>query len=378
MQIDSLERAEREISTSYTSPSDPALLAKVTAKRAVFDTALAQIQSVKDSAATENAPLWTSWSATFAGRPALDLTKEDTSKEEEQVRIMLRNMHQQVTGLMAELDKRLAKADDLIAAATTAGGQQKADLQTDAAKALLGDGFRIIPRFTISDEQGDEWQNAFDARANLLTHLAPAHDFPVDDWLHGVARVRAKLHNLENVIMLAGAFGIVEPELAPVQFPFRPAEPWLALEFPPGWDMTNAGDHVLYTASYFNNTFDKTAAEFGGLLLDEWTEVVPGTKETAGLAFNYDRPSHEPPQTMLLVSPAGTGSQWNWEDLRAAIPETFELAKKRAVEPRDIGPTPLARLLPATLMAFTTSAISISSELRAADVVFATRVEDNG
>ncbi|HXI22728.1 MAG TPA: hypothetical protein VNG71_02555 [Pyrinomonadaceae bacterium] len=377
MQIDSLERAEREVSTSFTSLSDPALLAIVTAKRDVFATALAEIQAVHDSAAVAIDPLWTSWSATFAGRPALDLAKEDTSKEEEQVRNMLKNMHQQVTGMLAELNKRIEKSDEKIAEAATAGGRQKAELLTEAAKALLGEAVRIIPRFTISEEQGDEWQNAFDARLNLLTHLAPAHDFPVDDWLHGVARVRAKLHKLENVILLADAFGTTEPTLAPVQFPFRAAEPWLAMEFPPGWDMSTVDDHLLYTGSYFNNAFDKTAAEFGGLLIDEWTEVVPATKETAGLAFNYDRPSHEPPQTMLLVSPAGLGTQWNWEDLRAAIPETFELAKKRAVEPRDISRTPLARLLPATLMAFTTNAISISSELRVADVALASPMEDD-
>jgi hypothetical protein len=378
MQIDSLERAEREISTSFTSLSDPALLAKVTAKRGVFATALAQIQAVHDSAAVAIAPLWTSWSATFPGRPALDLTKDDTSQEEKQIRSMLKNMHQQATGLMAELDKRLGKATDLIAEAAPAGGRHKAELLTDAAKALLGEALRIVPRFTISAEQGDEWQNAFDVRSNLLTHLAPAHDFPVDDWLHGVARVRAKLHNLENVILAANAFETTEPELAALQFPFRSDEPWLAMEFPDGWDMTRVDDHLLYTASYVNNTFDKTETEFGGLLVDEWTEVIPATKETAGLAFNYDRPSHEPPQTMLLVSPAGLGDKWNWEDLRAAIPETFELAKKRAVEPRDIRATPLARLLPTTLMAFTSSAISISSELRLADVAFATMVEDDG
>jgi hypothetical protein len=380
MKIEALEKAEREISTTYTSPlptTPGPLLAILGAKRTAFTTARAQIEAVSNSAAVSIEPLWTSWSATFAVRPALDLTVEDTTSEEERVRVMLRDMYQQVTAMITELDKRLTKSDDLVARAGSSGGQQRTELLADAAKALLGDGFRIVPRFTLSAEQGDEWQNAFDARANLLTHLNSAHDFPVDDWLHGLARVRTKLHDLENVILLAGAFETTEPVLAPVQFPFRPAEPWLAMELPAGWDMTTAGDHLLYTASYPGNAFDKTAAEFGGLLLDEWTEVLPGTKETAGLAFNYDRPSHEPPQTMLLVTPASAGRQWQWEDLRAAVPETFELAKRRAVEPRDISRTPLARLLPATLMAFTTSAISISSQLRVADVAFSIKAEDN-
>lgn len=379
MKIEALEKAEREISTSYSPiPTTPGpLLAIVNGKRTAFTAAQAQVLAVNNSAATTIDALWTAWSATFPGRPPIDLTVKDTKQEEERVRLMVRDMHKQVVGLHAEVVKRLQKYDALDTEANTALGKRKIELQTDAAKALLGDGFRIVPRFTISPEQGDEWQNSFDARSNLLTHLSPAHDFPVDDWLHGIARVRPKLHELENVIMLTEAFTSTTPELNPVQFPFRASEPWLAMELPPAFDVHTAGDHLLYTASYVANTFDKTAPAFAGLLLDEWTEVIPSTKETAGLAFNYDRPSNEPPQTMLLVTPAGSEDQWNWEDLRAAIPETFALARKRAVEPRDIAKTPLARLLPATLMAFTTNAISISSYLRIADLV-ATQVEDDG
>jgi hypothetical protein len=380
MKIEALEKAEREISTAYTSPIPTVpgpLLAIVNAKRGTFAAAQLQVQGVAISAATTIDALWTAWSATFPGRPALDVTVADTKQEEERVRLMIRDMHRQVVGLHAEVVKRLEKADDSVAQASTAMGKRKIELQTDAAKQLLGDSFRIVPRFTISPEQGDEWQNSFDARGNLLTHLSPAHDFPVDDWLHGIARVRPKLHELENIILLTEAFTTTTPELVPLQFPFRSAEPWLAMELPPAFDINTAGDHLLYTASYVNNTFDKTASSFAGLLLDEWTEVIPATKETAGLAFNYDRPSTEPPQTLLLVTPAGTGPQWNWEDLRSAIPETFALARKRAVEPRQIAGTPLARLLPATLMAFTTNAISISSYLRIADIV-ATQVEDDG
>ena len=200
----------------------------------------------------------------------------------------------------------------------------------------------------------------------------------MDDWLYGVARVRPRMQALETVVQLAGAFGTTEPALEPVQFPHRPGDPWLALELPAGFDLRGAANRLLYTASYPGGGFDKTAPAFGGLLLDEWTEVVPGTRETAGLAFHYDRPSHEPPQTMLLVTPASAGALWNWEDLRAAIPETFALAKTRAVEPRDLARTSLARLLPATLMAFTTHAISISSELRVADVAAYAAVRDHG
>jgi hypothetical protein len=367
MRINALVQAEREISTAYADPipGTPApLITVVTGKRLAFTTAMSQVDAVRVSNATTLDALWDAWSATFAGRPALDLTVDDLKVEEQKLRQLAADMQRLVTSLVTEVGKRLQKATRFNSDAAAAGGARKAELLGETMKALLGDGFRVIPRFALSPEQADEWQLAFDGRAAQLAHLAGAHDFPVDDWMYGTARVRTKMHDLENVIQLAGAFGTAEPVLAPVQFPFDAAEPWLAMELPPGFDTRLTTDHVLYTASYPNGAFDKTAATFGGLLLDEWTEVIPNTRETASLAFNYDRPSHEPPQSLLLVTPATNGEQWNWEDLRAAIPETFDLAKKRAVEPRNLANTSLARLLPATLMAFTTNAISISSHLR--------------
>lgn len=374
MKLDALERAEREVSTAYTDPipATPALyLPIVSGKRGAFATALTAVQAVSASAAADIQTLWNAWSATFPGRAAIDLTVETTAAEEESLRNLLNTMQALTSSLITELDQRITKADQLIADASAAAGEAQTQLLMDAVKALLGDGVRIIPRFTLSADQGDEWQNAFDGRATLLAHLLPARDFPVDDWMYGIARVRQKMHDWENVVLLTEAFNTTAPSLMPVQFPFNSAEPWLAMEVPAAFDLNKAGEHLLYTAAYEGGVFNKNAPRIGGLMIDEWTEVIPADKETAGLAFHFDRPNNEPPQCMLLVTPASAGSRWTWEDLKLSVPETFEMAKKRAVEPRDISDSPLSRLLPATLMAFTTHAMSISSGLRVADVAVA-------
>ncbi len=375
LRVPALVRAEQAVSTSYTvPPPDVAtFLPIVNAKRAAFIAVKSQVDAVETSAATAIRPLWTAWSATFAPRRLHDIAVIDTSSEESQLRVLLADMHQQLAGLVRELDKRLKTADDAITAAGAAAPEQRAQLLVDAASALFGEGFRVLPRFTLAAAQADEWQNAYDGRASLLTHTGTSHDFPVDDWLYGVARVRAKMHDLEKVIQITGAFDLSEPALDPIQLPFVAGDPWLAAELPPTFDITTAGEHLLYTAIYTPGGFDKTASAHGGLMLDEWTEVIPGTAETAGLAFHYDRPNSEPPHAMLLVTPASASEMWQWSDVERAVPETFALARTRAAEPRDISPTPLARLLPATLMAFTSSGISIASQLHAADVMFAAR-----
>ncbi len=375
LRVPALQRAEQAVSTSYTVPPPPdaaTFLPIVLTKRTAFETVKTQIDAVETSAAVAIAPLWTAWSATFVPRRQHDITVIDSSAEEQGLRVLVTDMHQQISGLVRELEKRLSTADGLITAAAASAPERRAQQLGEAVSALLGDGFRILPRFTLAAAQADEWQNAYDARASLLTHATGLHDFPVDDWLYGAARVRAKMHDLEKVIQVTEAFGLTAPVLDPIQLPFKTGEPWLAMELPPAFDVTLAGEHLLYSAIYTAAGFDKTASAHGGLMLDEWTEIVPGTGETAGLAFHYDRPNSEPPHAMLLVTPASTGESWQWPDLAQAIPETFALARTRAAEPGDVAATPLARLLPATLMAFTSSGISIGSQLHIADVMFAT------
>ena len=66
---------------------------------------------------------------------------------------------------------------------------------------------------------------------------------------------------------------------------------------------------------------------------------------------------------MLLVAPPKRTGAWNWDDLVAALHETLDLARSRAVEPTQIDGTAYAQLLPATVMTATASPITISTDL---------------
>jgi len=237
------------------------------------------------------------------------------------------------------------------------------------AKAVLGPDFLLIPEFTLNADQGTEWENAFNASGTLLDYLTGTLgvDFPVDEWLYGAARVREKLHHWERVVMLAEGYGTAAPALTPIQLPFRSGDRWLALEFPPDTPLDE--DRLLYTAHY-TVPFNRSAPQCG-LLVDEWTEVIPGTEETTGIAFHYDRPNAEPPQAMLLVTPPQFAGSWQWQDLVDALHETLAMAKKRAVEPAQVDATPFARFLPATVMAVTLRGLSIAANLAVNNQVYA-------
>jgi hypothetical protein len=230
----------------------------------------------------------------------------------------------------------------------------------------------MVPEFSLGATRAPELQQALIAGSSgaITAHLMTDHAFPVDDWISGVARVRDKVRDWERIVLLAGAVGRFEPTMIPAQLPYRADDHWLALEYPD--DYVIDGDRLLYTAHHAG--LPSAVGSLCGLLLDEWTEVIPATSDTTGLAFNYDSPDSEPPQAMLLVTPPRFRGAWQWDDVVAALHETLELAKTRAVEPAHLDDTAYAQFLPATVTAATARGISIATNYaRNNDVVFEER-----
>ena len=173
-------------------------------------------------------------------------------------------------------------------------------------------------------------------------------------------RVREKMRHWENALFLGEGFpGAQPPELTPLQLPYSAEDRWLALEFPAKYKIDS--DRLLYNA-HLPPTFN-SAQPISGLLVDEWTEVVPGLEETTGVAFHFDRPNTEPPQAWLLALPTTMTGTWSWDDLLGAVLDTLDSAKMRALEPVHIDSTAYSAFLPATVSAYTFPEISISNNL---------------
>jgi hypothetical protein len=277
--------------------------------------------------------------------------------------------------LLADIAGRLAAADAALAEYDQAlTGPDKVTAGLDALKALLGEDVLAVPEFTASEQLASDLHKARNASDDLVEHLSDhfGHDFPVDDWLHGVARVREMPRLWERVTLLADALrdrgGLLgdqddrhELKLEPVQLPFTPNDHWLGLEFATGTQITE--DRLLYTAHYTDNDPPSSQPQRCGLLMDEWTEVIPNQRDTTGIALDLDRPDSEPPQAMLLVVPPVRTGAWKVDDVVAAVNETYDLARLRAVEPQHLDTTAYAQLLPATVLSAPAQPITIGTDL---------------
>jgi hypothetical protein len=304
----------------------------------------------------------------LAALPNFDDAPFDMKNEYELVLVFARDMQARAKALGEDIEKRLgAVADLLTTAGAAATASEKVGALLAAGKNMFGDDFRIVPEFTLAPAQSAEWQNSYDDRAQLLSYQTGtlAEDFPVDNWLYGVARVRDKIGQVEKAVLFAESLASKTLALEPVQLPYRSKDSWLALEFPQKTaddkPFVINEDKLLYTAIYAV-PFDSTNNQCG-MLLDEWTEVVPGKSETTGLTFHYDRPNCEPPQALLLVTPAAFTGQWQWADVVDTLHDTLDLAKKRAVEPDHVDGTAYARFLPALVSAFTVHPVTASLNL---------------
>ncbi len=291
----------------------------------------------------------------------LDLTPD--IEEIDRFRTRLRDT---VDSLVADVARRADAADAALTAHDAAPEGARAEILQNGAKGLFGEDFVLVPRITLPAKARGELANAVahSTAGGLTRHLTdppPAgsgRDFPVDDWLHGVARVREKMHHWENVVLLSGALpGATAPELTPVQLPHDPAAVWLAMEFPAA--TRTEGDRLLYTAS-LAEPFDPSKP-ICGLVIDEWSEVIPAREETTGVAFHHDRPNAEPPQVWLLALPASSDGTWAWEDLVGAVNDALDSAKMRAIEPVHVDSTEYSAFLPATHSPWTYPEISISN-----------------
>ncbi len=367
-----LQMAERLLSTERTDPLPPAPNTLrddlMGIKRLALQTQRDSIENLKNTA-TSLSELHDGINDAKPVISTLDPTEVALDEHSQKIIVLAEDMANRALILVTDITVRLATAQtQLEAQALEVGGKKKIDMLTTTARLMLGEDFQVIPDFAIPETAGNEWENAWGPAAtadqSMLDYLKTkiGRRFPMDDWFTGISRVREKMHDLESIGHLSNAFTGTEIPLQALQFPYRAELPWLGMEFPEtkadGDPFLIEEDKLLYTAHY-TQAFQKNARQ-AGLLLDEWTEVIPSRTEDTGLAFHFDRPNSEPPQTLLLALPPKITGEWRWQDLVDTVHETMDLAKKRAIEPEHIDTTAYARFLPAMVSAVTLYPITAS------------------
>ena len=345
-----LQAMERLISVTST-PAGTITLPIVSGTKTLFDAAFASVKNV----VTARQPDLLTLIQNIQGLDIapFDLVPLDISPELRQIPIFIYDLQARVRSLTDDLEnKRIPGVESILAGLGSLPPEDQAKQIEAAARIILGDQFKMIPRYAMSPARQAEVGNSWNAMDTLLNYSMTTgqRTNPQEDWLHGIARVHDKMKHLENCMLLRQAFDLLEDDMSihPVQLPFKTEKyHWLALPFPDADINLEESNTLLYTAFTAKGAVAPTG--ICGLIVDEWTELIPAKEETTGITFHYDRPNSEAPQTLLLVTPTQLSGNWQWNDLVDALMYTLDAARSRAVEPGQIDKTPFATFLPAVL-----------------------------
>lgn len=246
-------------------------------------------------------------------------------------------------------------ADEAAAASTLAGGAAPSEAVTEAAEheldrlsALFGEGFLVLP--PLSPPNQAELSKTF-ATAHGDELLSAAAPLETESWLQRAARVRDRPAALRQTFSYAEMVSgrLLRDDLRVGQLPYRETDDWVGIDGLEGTPERGTLSLVTAFATAYHDEHPiapgpggddgAPGAQVAGLLVDDWRESVPKTEERTGVAVNYDDPSTEPPQSVLLAVPPADGGDapWTTDVLLRTVLESVDLAKRRGVDLNVVG-----------------------------------------
>jgi hypothetical protein len=247
--------------------------------------------------------------------------------------------------LIVEAGGRVRAAEELLGRAEGPVPVKTAvELSMQALAAIFGGGFVAVPLLLPPPSgEADLWAGAVGPGG---VRARPGAD--IRPWLARAGACRAKAYAYGEALLVRDALGRT-PLLRVVQSPAGAYDRWVGLPFPEGRPpMAPVASMVAEIAGAKAGETEPPLKEgIAGIVVDEWTEVVPRRRErrdpkdpdaepelvdvtTTGLAVNANAPGARPPQAILLALSAD-GGRWNGERLERVLEETLALARMRTV-----------------------------------------------
>jgi hypothetical protein len=223
-------------------------------------------------------------------------------------------------------ESRLAAVEAIVVAEAGASDDDVAAAHRQRLETAFGGTLRVLP----------------DVRAGNPTELAASRAQSVNlqggdptqaaGWLARSGLVRDGAERLARLLLLAETLaGIAVEAVRVVQLPHVDGARWIGL------DLTDDAIPASSTAFVLH---DPDAVDFAaplcGLVVDDWTEILPRGSEITGLAFNVDQPDATAPNAVVLGVHPGDRETWDLDTLEATVVECLDLAKLRAVDTDDL------------------------------------------
>lgn len=245
----------------------------------------------------------------------------------------------QIASAVAELTSRASQLTQLASSFSnpTATPQQSFDFHSSRLRAIFGGAFQTLPLLQ---------QGSTDLFANS-TSLQENDPLESVRWFQRAARVRPGAQRLDTAVTYAEALsGRLLLQFKVAQLPAAAGDQWIAMK---GSTSSSRLSMVAFAPRAVT-----AGSPLAGLIIDEWTEVLPSTQQITGVSFQYADPVARPPQSILIAVKPDDFPEWTMEAVEGSVLEALDLAKLRAVDPDALGA--LGHYLPALYFSFNTGA----------------------
>ncbi len=192
------------------------------------------------------------------------------------------------------------------------------DLVVERIQLMAGVPVPVLP--VLTDGLPDELRQSFDRRARQGANVVP-----VTTWLAQAGRARRRLGTMVELIELSEMSQDRQVlGLGIGQWPDEGGE----------WVGTAAPTDGRRSAGWCSLGPVPEPGPLVGFVADAWTEVVPRTDTTSGIAVHFDRPSAVAPNAVLLAV-SRSGEDFALTNVMRTLRGTLDLAQLRALGPDD-------------------------------------------
>lgn len=203
-----------------------------------------------------------------------------------------------------------------------------------AIKHMLLSDFLLVPVFK-PDEHVDTESLVTQCKSNIFANI---DTMGIENLISDMAMVEEPMMHLHQIRMYAKCNDLNIGDILPVQFPLKAncdgEFEWLGTQVSDESMVTDAFVYMVMNHSNMVKSLNKNQKVIAGIVIDHWIERIPYRNQTAAVAFNYDQPDAEAPQTLLLaVSTKDYRRKWSNKMMLNTMKSAVHMIKCRAVNP---------------------------------------------
>ncbi len=212
----------------------------------------------------------------------------------------------------------------------------------EALKSLLVTGYLVVPSFvpdanvrvnTFARQANKVKRFSADGRRQFDTpYFENVNEIDIEEMIGDLALVEQPMMNLHQVRLYQKCDGIDVAPILPMQLPL--AEYWLGAPVKSEDDVMDAFTYMVMNPEHFISASKQQEPQLAGIVIDHWVERIPYRDQTAAVAFGYDQPDAEAPQTLLLaMATKDNHKHWNEKMLVNSLKSAIHMVKCRTVSP---------------------------------------------